>query len=450
MMNWKRRIYSESLAFCLIFIFAPSHAFAVASFARQTGLACSACHTTIPELTPMGRTFKLYGYTMTGMQAITSKNGRTTAGLNLNSSLPLSAFFKLSNTVTQKPQPGTQNGSFEFPQEISLFLAGAMSTHSGGFVQLTFDGQDDHFGMDMVDLRYANSTKLAGKDLVYGVSLNNSPTVEDLWNSTPSWGFPWVSTDVAPSPMAATLIDGTLDQDVAGLGAYAMWNNHLYGAVTAYRSEHIGAPQPSSGEGFGINIRGVAPYWRLAWQQTMGNNYLEFGTYGIHVRSSPNTVLGLTDRVTDVAADMQYERILPTQHNNLVTVHSTYIHETSALNATFAADGAAFPQHHLNTFRLDGTYHFGNKYAATLGSFATWGTPDPTLFAQAPLSGSANGDPKSDGYIANFSYWPVQNVQLGAQYTGYAKFNGLGNNYDGAGRNASDNNSLYLMIWFIF
>ena len=108
------------------------------------------------------------------------------------------------------------------------------------------------------------------------------------------------------------------------------------------------------------------------------------------------------------------------------------------------------PQHHLSTFKLDGTYHFGNKYAATAGTFATSGTPDPLLYAQAPISGSANGDPRSNGYIANVSYWPVQNIQLAAQYTGYLKFNGAGANYDGAGRNASDNNTLYLMVWFIF
>src|SRR5690349_10103715 len=35
---------------------------ATPSFARQTGLACSACHTHYPELTAMGRAFKLNGY----------------------------------------------------------------------------------------------------------------------------------------------------------------------------------------------------------------------------------------------------------------------------------------------------------------------------------------------------------------------------------------------------
>src|SRR5947207_2859308 len=32
------------------------------TYARQTGLACSACHTHFPELTPTGRAFKLNGY----------------------------------------------------------------------------------------------------------------------------------------------------------------------------------------------------------------------------------------------------------------------------------------------------------------------------------------------------------------------------------------------------
>ncbi|MEJ2687039.1 MAG: cytochrome C, partial [Gammaproteobacteria bacterium] len=46
---------------------------AVPSFARQTGLACMACHTVFPELTPFGRTFKLNGYTLTGIQQIEQK-----------------------------------------------------------------------------------------------------------------------------------------------------------------------------------------------------------------------------------------------------------------------------------------------------------------------------------------------------------------------------------------
>jgi hypothetical protein len=43
--------------------------------------------------------------------------------------------------------------------------------------------------MDNTDLRYANQTKLGGKEFEYGITLNNSPTVQDPWNSPPAWGF---------------------------------------------------------------------------------------------------------------------------------------------------------------------------------------------------------------------------------------------------------------------
>ncbi|HET6236643.1 MAG TPA: hypothetical protein VFE41_17025 [Acetobacteraceae bacterium] len=42
------------------------------------------------------------------------------------------------------------------------------------------------------------------------------------------------------------------------------------------------------------------------------------------------------------------------------------------------------------------------------------------------------------------------NLKLGAQYTLYTQFNGVASNYDGFGRNASDNNALYVFAWMIF
>lgn len=429
---------------------AAPRARAVASFARQTNLPCSSCHTTIPELTPLGRLFKLNGYTMTGITQITSQGGPTTSGLNINTYLPLSVFVQISNTWGSKPQPGTQNGNFELPQSASLFLAGEISTHIGSFVQVTYNTKANHFNWDNTDVRYANRTKLGGKELIYGVTINNSPTVEDLWHSTPAWGYPFISSDAAPTPAAAPLIAGVLAQDVAGLGAYGMWNGHLYGAATVYRSEHLGGAQPNLGSGFGINIRGVAPYWRLAWQQSWANNYLEVGSYGMYVASTPNNVVGPTDYYTDVAADFQYERVFPTLANDLLAVHGTYIHQSAELFGATAAGGAAFPNHTLNTTRLDAIYHFGNKYAVAFGAFGSTGTTDPMLFPQAAVTGSAGGDPRSRGYIANASYWPVQNVQLALQYTGYTRFNGGSANYDGAGRKASDNNSIYMLVWLVF
>jgi len=229
-----------------------------------------------------------------------------------------------------------------------------------------------------------------------------------------------------------------------------MWDNHLYLAATIYRSQHVGAPQPNAGTnagtGFPYNIRGVAPYWRVAWQQSGATTQFEIGTYGIHVQSTPNAIAGLKDEYTDWAIDTQYDRTL--FRKDVLSLRGTYIHESSDLAATFAAMGALQPNHHLDTFLANAEYHFGTRYTGTFGWFDTSGTVDPTLYP--PSSGSANGDPRGAGYILNFSYWPWQNLQLAVQYTGYTRFNGGSTNYDGSGRNANANNTLYLNARFIF
>jgi hypothetical protein len=444
-------ILLKSLAMLsLVALWIPS-ANAVPSYSRQTGLACSSCHYAPPELTPFGRKFKLEGYTFATKPAVTEDKKDHNSALNLLEAFPLSVVFDTSFTATKSPQPSTQNGNFEFPQALSLFLAGAWGTHLGSFVQVTYDAQADHFSWDNTDIRFGNNNgKLFGKPLTYGATLNNNPTVEDLWNSTPAWGFPFVGTDVAPSPSAGALINGGLAQDVAGVGGYAMWNDHLYFAGTLYRSEHIGGAQPNDGTCCGFNIRGVAPYWRLAWETSTTNNNLEVGTYGMHVKSSPFTITGLEDGYTDFAADFQYDRTLPSLKNDVLSVRGTYIRENSALVASFAGGAAGQVGHHLNTVQGEAEYHFGNRVSATAGLFDITGTADPTLFAPAPVAGSANGSPGSDGYLFNLGWWPIQNVGLTFQYTGYLKFNGASTNYDGAGRNASANNSTYLMARFVF
>src|SRR5208282_2768666 len=188
----------------------PPTVSAVPSYARQTGLACSGCHYTPPELNPAGRRFKLLGYVDRGddTKVIKTEGGKSRAALDLLASLPLSVMLETSFTSTKSPIPTTQNGSFEFPQDISLFLAGAWTSNVGSFLQVTYDTQADHFSMDNTDIRYANKTKMSGKELVYGLDLNNNPTLDDLWNSTPAWGFPWIASDVAPTPNATPIING--------------------------------------------------------------------------------------------------------------------------------------------------------------------------------------------------------------------------------------------------
>ncbi len=424
---------------------------AVPSYARQTGLACNGCHTTPPELNAAGRRFKLTGYVDRGEDTATVSNeaAKKHSGLDLLKSLPLSAMFDASYSAIKTAEPDTKSSSFQFPQDVSLFLAGGWSSHIGSFLQITYSAQDDHFSMDNTDIRFADKTTLGGKELVWGLTLNNNPTVEDLWNTTPAWGFPWIGSDWAPAPAAAPLIAGALAQDVAGLGAYAMWNEHLYLAAAVYGSQHLGSPQPNAGTGFTTNIHGAAPYWRVAWQQSLdADNYLEVGTYGIYVKSTPNSVNGLEDRFTDWAVDLQYDRTVFLR--DVLSVRVTYMRETTALDATFGLGGAAQASDNLGLFRADIGYHFGNVVSLTAGVQDVIGTGDPLLYVPAAVTGSANGSPNNTAYLVNLSWWPIQNLQIAAQYTAYTCFNGSSSNYDGSGRSASDNNTIYLLARFIF
>jgi len=439
----------------------PPKVSAVPSYARQTGLACSGCHYAPPELNPAGRRFKLLGYVDRADETKTVKaeGSKKRSALDLLSSLPLSVALETSFTSTKTPVPETQNGSFEFPQDFSLFLSGAWTSHLGSFFQVTYDTQADHFSMDNTDIRFANKTKLGGKELVYGVDLNNNPTVEDLWNSTPAWGFPWIASDWAPVPKAAAIINGPLAQDVAGAGVFGMWNNHLYLNTQIYRSEHVGGPQPDQGAGYPHNIRGVAPYWRLAWQELTAKTQYEVGAYGIHMRSTPNEITAAngasipTDSYTDWAVDTQIDRTV--FRTDVLSFRATYIRENNDLLGLLAQNTTTSVlvsqgSHRLNTVMANAEYHFGNKYTGTFGWFDVTGTSDVGLYPSVPVTGNFNGDPRGAGYLANFNYWPWQNLMLGAQYTGYTRFNGAQNDYDGAGRSASGNNTIYLDMKVIF
>lgn len=443
----RRNTWILIVSFAFFSVFVP-RSFAVPSYARQTGLPCSGCHYTPPELNAAGRLFKLMGY----IDKVKDDNlavpaGPRRAGLDLLKTLPLSAWFEASNTSTNRPQPGTQNSSFEFPQDVSLFVAGAWATHVGSFLQVTYSAQDDHLGMDNTDIRYANKIERSGKEWDFGLTLNNNPTVEDLWNSTPAWGFPFIASDSAQTPAAAPVIQGTLAQDVAGVGGFTMWNQHLYLDGTLYRSDHLGNAQPNSGQNAPINIRGVAPYWRVAWQQNGRTSSFEFGAYGIHMKSTPGAVTGPEDAYTDFGPDFQYDRVIG---KDVLSLRGSYVRENSDLLASLAGGDVAQAGHHLNSANANAEYHFGNRYSGSVGWFNTSGTADTALYAQAPVSGSANGSPKSSGVIANLSWWPMQNLDLAAQYNAYTRFNGANTNYDGAGRDASANNTLYLLARFVF
>jgi hypothetical protein len=452
---------SGALLFALALLGVPTPSLAVPSFARQTGMACAACHTVFPELTPFGREFKLNGYVLDNIKQVTGINTDNRQTLALNSIPPVSAMVQVSYTHTGKALPDSalpgalaKDGEVLFPDQVSLFYAGKIADELGAFVQLTYDGVADHFGIDNTDIRYAHHLSFGGSDandhnLILGVTLNNNPTVQDVWNTTPAWGFPYASSGVAPGPIASTQIDGRLGQSVAGLGVYGWLDAHFYAEITLYTAAIVGGAHPLDSTQSNV-AHGLAPYWRFAYEQRWDRNSLSAGIYGIQAKVHPGSgtaLQGVTDDYKDAAADVQYQFI---GENHLATLLATYIHESQTLSASVIDLFAANATNNLKTFKLTAEYNYQRHVGGSLGYFNTTGSSDTLLYAPAPVVGSASGSPNSNGYVAEFDYLPWLNTKLQIQYIAYEKFNGLKLNYDGTGRNASDNNTLFALVWLNF
>jgi len=359
---------------------------------------------------------------------------------------PLSAMTQISVSNLKKAIPGTQNTNVELPQQLSLFLSGLITPKLGAFIQLTYDQQGAAIGIDNVDIRYANQTQLVSKDFAYGFTLNNNPSVEDLWNSTPAWGYPYASSGVAPSPSASTLIDGALAQQVAGIGTYGLFDNLVYAEFSMYRSAPQGVADPPDATANMI-VKGVVPYWRLALQHQWSGYYVELGTIGLSANMYPTGISGSTNRYTDTGFDLQVEHSISSI--NLI-LHSRWIHENQMLNASYESGDAGNTKSSLNSFKIDGSIYFDRGLGFTLAYYSTTGSSDMTVYAPAPVTGSQTGKPDSNGYIMQFDCAPWKNIQFSLQYVLNNKFNGTKINYDGSGRNASDNNSIYLLTWINF
>lgn len=253
-------------------------------------------------------------------------------------------------------------------------------------------------------------------------------------------------------PAAATRIEGAMAQAVAGLSAYVYVDQSIYGEVGAYRSALQGASVSQNGNQTNNVISGVAPYWRFAYEANWDQNSWEVGTFGLDaaLQNPTSPALGAinaslqsapADRFLDVGLDTQYQFI---DDDNQITVVGRAIHEGQRLDASFPMGLSNNPSDYIDSADLVGSYFWRRKIGATIGVFNVNGSNDPTYF------GSQNGRPDSSWGNVEVDYLPWLNVKLGLQYTAYMKFNGVTSNYDGAGRNASDNNLIFGYLWVAY
>jgi hypothetical protein len=485
----------------VVFITAVSSGFAppaqaLPSFARQTGQPCGTCHTDFPALTPYGRRFKLLGYTTGGGQFRTTpfpifpgasdsqtpdEKMRAYAkaldggnGSNDKEYVPPISMMAIAGfTHTQAPlQPPTspyaQNDNTVL-SPFSGFWGGAITEHIGAFAQVTYNapppgGFGDPLGhtwtWDNTDIRYANTARIGPVDVIYGITANNNPTVQDVWNTTPAWAFPYAASTIASTPATKTQIEGAFSARVVGVGAYTFINDMLYLEVTGYRTLDFRTENSLGVDPFGAGqYDGVAPYWRVALEPQWGPHSLMVGTFGMYSAVKPLDPFGAlqtipqSDKFTDVGFDAQYQY----QGSNWwLTLRGSYIHEYQKLDATFgaftalgASSAASNPSNWLNSLHLQASFAYGadNRWVLTGQYFDISGSADAGLYG-----GLASGiSPNSNGFIGELAYipfgasqasgWPWLNARVGLQYTYYNKF-------DGTTAGARQNNTLFLHAWF--
>ncbi len=424
-------------------MFVPTAAMALPLYARQTGQPCATCHTAFLELTPFGRRFKLGGYALRGGDW---------------KGPPFAGMLQPTFTHTQEPQPGGAapgfgaNNDFAM-QQISLFTGGAITENSGAFIQGTYDGVAHRFSWDNTDIRYARPVTVAGHTLLWGLTANNNPTVQDVWNTVPAWSFPYIVSAFAPVPTARPFIDQVYAQQVAGVTTYGFLDDTFYLEFGGYRplSTHtqLALGIDTSGES---PISGTAPYWRFAAEKNIGNHSVEVGTFGLAGRVFPlNLSQAGSDSFTDIGIDSQYQ-YLGDPHT--VTFRAAWIHENHNTGASQNLGLADNSNDQLRSLNASISYIYNHTWSLTGGRISVGGTADQALY------GTPTGSPNSAGWIAELAYlpfsyggpsfWPWLNFRIGLQYTRWTKFNGSTTNVDGMGRSASANNTLFLYVWTMF
>jgi hypothetical protein len=218
-------------------LFGAGRAEALPSFAAQTGQPCTACHVGAygPQLAPLGRAFKIGGYTQQG-------------GEGLLSNIPLSGMVISSFTNTNQAVPldarvthyaANNNPSLD---QVSAFLAGGWG-HSGALMQVTYTNLPNAFNttqsihLDNTDIRpYTTTFAVGDADLTVGASLNNGPTVQDPYNTTFAWGYPFVASGVAPVPAAQPVLAGSFAANSFGTTVYGWYDHKFYLEAGAYNS----------------------------------------------------------------------------------------------------------------------------------------------------------------------------------------------------------------------
>lgn len=382
---------------------------AVASFARQTGSECAACHIGSYglNLTPYGIRFKLGGYV--------DSDGKGTK-------VPLAV-----QLIPQQTNPA-QGETKTRIAEADVYLAGRLAGPVGGFARLSTrnDGSTVTTTLESIDVRTAQEVKLGGKDALVGMSVNNGPGVQDPISILPAHGFPVPSTDGTLLNSAST---HHLANRVIGVTAFGLYDSNWYGEIGTYTPMSVAAQDKLGFDASGDpgNLSGTS-YWRLAYMKDFKTQFFSAGLVGLNTKRQLNRS-GPSDGILDVGFDLNYQFLGTREH--MAQVRYVNILERRKYGSTpaspFVPGLMAKDTGHARDQTLGLTYVYKQSYGLTVARLIGTGSEDAVRFLPY-------GRPDTTSTLIDVSWapfgkedsWgaPWANLRFSASWFRFSKFNG--------------------------
>lgn len=170
----------------LIFVItASAPTLAITTFARQTGMACAACHyQNYPALNQLGRNFKENGY---AFALLTDPSQAKSISLreSVNAGVVTKIRYQKSNGPKVSGTHTTNDGEFQFPDELLLNVVARVNNNIGALIELDLnDATPLVSGLKLPVIYNVNGTKMgaipfstSSQGAAYGFELLNTGAV---------------------------------------------------------------------------------------------------------------------------------------------------------------------------------------------------------------------------------------------------------------------------------
>ncbi|PIW93725.1 MAG: hypothetical protein COZ86_04850 [Candidatus Moranbacteria bacterium CG_4_8_14_3_um_filter_41_13] len=409
--------------------FAPE-ASAVPVFARQTGMACSACHfQSFPALTGFGKSFKTSGYTMMGAQ----EKIEGEHGLSIPATLNMGVYMQARYQKTNGPRVGTvtdpvtgittstfnnNDGRIDLPDEFSLFFGGRASENIGALTEMAVGGP----AAGVVGAKFPIMFDVGS------VKLGVVPfTVDSLG---PQYGFDLFATGATAN--------GRVVENGVGYSAnmYLGGNTAASGASIVVANETFHVSLTPWAQGHLVTNAGLAAtklsgtYVRAAYTPTVADWDL-----GVGIQNYSGDSLAGVDTI--VSANKDEMTVIDFQGQGEVAAMPVGIYGSYGW-----ADAPALGQ--------TNSYNTGTNRRSHFGLLGDLGVIPNTLnvqfgFARAK-TGAVLGNESDNSYTLGLRYKLAQNVKAGLAYT---KFSGAASNVGGSRNAAGKGDSLLNLIFSV-